>query len=93
MVEAKSKAKHSLPEQVSDYESLAKVYHPPLPAKIKAKGFESELLSYYAQPVFLIARQLERSGAGEEARHWYERALATDPDFLPAREALARLSR
>lgn len=92
LVEPKSRERHTLAEWVSDYVSLSKRYHPPSPAAVKGKGFEGELLSCYAQPAFLIGREFERNGAKRESRNWYERALATDPDFLPAREALARLS-
>jgi hypothetical protein len=46
--------------------------------------------SLYTWPPF-IGNDYERVGAKDAARTWYERALALNPDFKPARDALARL--
>ena len=87
-------SKHiTLSEMTSDNEELLKRYHPPSPRSINAESFESEILASYAQPSFRIGHEYERGGWKEEARAWYQRALAIDPNFPHVREALARLDR
>jgi Protein of unknown function (DUF2723) len=83
----------TLSEMTSDNEQLMKRYHPPSPRSINAESFESEILASYAQPSFRIGHEYERGGWKEEARAWYQRALAIDPNFPHVREALARLDR
>ncbi|HWX17227.1 MAG TPA: tetratricopeptide repeat protein, partial [Chthoniobacterales bacterium] len=68
-------------------------YHPPSPRSINAESFESEILASYAQPSFRIGHEYERGGWKEEARAWYQRVLAIDPNFPHVREALSRLDR
>ena len=45
----------------------------------------------YAWPVFRIGNDCLSGGVRDEARKWYERALAINPNFSKARDALARL--
>jgi tetratricopeptide (TPR) repeat protein len=80
-----------LDEMVRDNERLLNNYRPPSPVSINRKNFENEILTLYAQPPWRIGTEYERVGEKAEARRWYERALALDPDFPRAREALARL--
>jgi hypothetical protein len=77
----------------SDNEQLMGRYHPPSPGSINSESFESEILALYAQPAYRIGHKYERGRWKEEARAWYQRALAIDPNFPHVREALARLDR
>jgi 4-amino-4-deoxy-L-arabinose transferase-like glycosyltransferase len=83
----------TLSEMTSDNEQLMERYHPPSPGSINSESFESEILALYAQPAYRIGHKYERGGWKKEARAWYQRALAIDPNFPHVREALARLDR
>jgi len=83
----------TLSEMTNDNEQLMKRYQPPSPGSINAESFESEILASYAQPAWRIGHEYERGGWKTEARAWYQRALAIDPNFPHVREALARLDR
>jgi Protein of unknown function (DUF2723) len=83
----------TLNEMTNDNEQLMKRYHPPSDRNIHHETFESEILASYAQPAFRIGHEYERGGWKKEARTWYQRALAVDPNFPQARQALARLDR
>jgi hypothetical protein len=83
----------SLQEIVSDNEQLLNRYRLPSPRGIKVKSFESEILSLYAQPALRIGNEYERVNLRQEARTWYQRAIALDPDLPQARAALARVGR
>jgi 4-amino-4-deoxy-L-arabinose transferase-like glycosyltransferase len=83
----------TLSEMTSDNEQLMKRYHPPSPRSINAEGFESEILGLYAQPAWRIGDEYERDGWKKEARAWYQRALALDPDLPHVQQTLARLDR
>lgn len=65
--------------------------HPPAPGSVRANTFEADILNVYAYPAFSIAATCERAGLKAEARTWYERALAINPQFSQARQALARV--
>lgn len=65
--------------------------HPPAPGSVRANTFEADILNVYAYPAFTIAATCERAGLKAEARTWYERALAINPQFSQARQALARV--
>jgi hypothetical protein len=83
----------TLSEMTSDNEQLMERYHPPSYRSIKTETFESEILALYAQPASRIGDEYERGGWKKEARTWYQRALALDPDLPHVRQALARLDR
>ena len=53
--------------------------------------FEADILNVYAYPAFNIGGTCERAGLKTEARDWYQRALAINPQFPQARQALARV--
>lgn len=84
--------KGMLSQMVSDNEELMKRYRPPQPDRINAKSFESDILTLYAQPAWRIGTQYEGGGWKDEARTWYQRALAINPNLSQARQALARVS-
>jgi Protein of unknown function (DUF2723) len=65
--------------------------HSPAPGTVHLKTFEADILNIYAYPAFNIGGTCERAGLTAEARVWYQRALAINPQFSKAREALARL--
>ncbi|PYL15428.1 MAG: hypothetical protein DMF46_06100 [Verrucomicrobia bacterium] len=83
----------TLSEMTSDNEQLMKRYHPPSSRSINAESFESEILALYAQPASRIGHEYERGGWKKEARAWYQRALALDPNLPHVRQALAGLDR
>ena len=72
-------------------EQLLSRCHPPAPGSVRANTFEADILNVYAYPAFTIAATCERAGLKAEARTWYERALAINPQFSQARQALARV--
>jgi len=53
--------------------------------------FEADIISIYTYPALRLGDQCERAGLKAEARVWYERALAINPQFSQARDGLARL--
>jgi Protein of unknown function (DUF2723) len=76
---------------LSENEQLLGRCHPPAPGTVRANTFEADILNIYAYPAFNIGGICERSGLKTEARAWYQRALAINPQFSQARDALARL--
>ena len=90
LIELKSKT-ITLSQMVSDNEKLMKRYRPPSADAINTQSFESEILDLYALPAWLIGSELQIRGRKSEARAWYQRALALDPNFAPAQRALTRI--
>ena len=80
-----------LNQVANDNEQLLSRYQPPAPDAIKSKSFENNILSDYAEPALRIGKGYERRGLKQEARSWYQRAMAIHPDLPEAREALERL--
>ena len=76
---------------LAENEQLLASCRPPAPGTLRANTFEGDILSLYAYPAFNIGGTCERAGLKAEARTWYQRALAINPQFPKAREALARL--
>jgi hypothetical protein len=76
---------------LAENEQLLGRCHPPAPGTVRANTFEEDILNIYAYPPFNIGGTCERAGLKAEARAWYQRALAINPQFSKAREALARL--
>jgi hypothetical protein len=81
-----------LSQMVRDTEELIQHYRPPPPDGIKWKSFESEILSVYAEPARRIGEVYQSAGHITEARAWYQRALALDPDLPDVRQTLAKLN-
>jgi hypothetical protein len=90
IIESKSK-RFTIQEMVDDNEQLSKRYCPPAPQAIRSETFEHDILDVYAWPALRFGGEYERVGAKVEARAWYKRALAIDPDLSLAREGLARV--
>lgn len=82
----------TLAQMVSDNEELMKKYRPPKAGSINPKSFENGFLLLYANPAWQIGIEYEKAGWKTEARTWYQRALAINPDFTQAQEALARVN-
>jgi hypothetical protein len=76
---------------LAENERLFSECHPPAPGAAKMNTFEADIISIYTYPALLLGDQCDRAGLKAEARAWYERALATNPQFSQARDALARL--
>jgi hypothetical protein len=77
---------------VKDNEQLLSRYKIPSLRTVKSKTFEKEILFMYAMPALRIGSYYEMLGAKAEARDWYQRAFAIDPNPpQPARDALARV--
>jgi hypothetical protein len=89
VIEPKSKS-FTIQEMVADNERLFARYRPPSPNVVRQNTFERDLLTLYAWPALRIGNDYERVGARSEARQWYQRAFAMDPDLPGIREALAR---
>jgi dolichyl-phosphate-mannose-protein mannosyltransferase len=89
-VEPKSKT-IPLEQMISENETLLARSHPPAFEAVHRETFESDILNIYAWPAFRIGTDCERVGLAVEARNWYQRALAINPQFRQAREAIARL--
>lgn len=68
-------------------------YHVPSAADVRGRPWEQAILGDYAFPAFLVGQQYEIARQYAQARAWYSRALAIDPQMARAREALARLPR
>jgi hypothetical protein len=92
MVEPSAK-RFTMEEMVADNERLLRQYRPPAPDSIKAGSFEEQILTLYAWPALRIGNDYELVGLKSEARKWYERSLAIDPQLPQIREALARVKR
>jgi Tfp pilus assembly protein PilF len=53
--------------------------------------FEADVVSLYTFPFLRLGDACAQAGLQQEARSWYERALAINPQFSQARAAVARL--
>jgi hypothetical protein len=81
----------ALDRLLAENEQLLARCHPPAPGTVRANSFEADILSIYTYPAFNIGGICERAGLKTEARLWYQRAMAVNPQLSKAREALARL--
>jgi hypothetical protein len=90
VIKPKSK-RLSIDQMVDANDQLLKRYRPPEFSAIRPATFEHDILDVYAWPAFRFGGEYERAGARAEASRWYERALAMDPDLVPAREGMARV--
>jgi hypothetical protein len=76
---------------LAENEQLFSRCHPPSPGTARMNTFEADIISIYTYPALRLGDQCQRVGLKAEARVWYQRALATNPQFSLARDALARL--
>lgn len=76
---------------VEDAERLYARYRVPALSGVKAGTFERGVVTQYAGGPYRVGAELERAGRRDDARAWYQRALAIDPELGPARDGLARL--
>ena len=76
---------------VRENETVMSSYRVPSAAAIKPGTFETGILRRYAIPAQILGSQLERAAHLAEAKTWYERAVAIDPSFTDARDALVRI--
>jgi hypothetical protein len=75
----------------AETERLFQLYHIPDASRIKTGTYEGRVLREYAAPATFIADEYRRNGFATEAAAWYRRALAIDPSFSEAVEALRAL--
>ena len=75
---------------VNENERLLASYHIPSLATIKQESMERFILDWYALVPFRLGLQFENSKLYADARSWYQRALAIDPELF---EALAGMRR
>lgn len=88
-----SRSKPLTPDQmITENEQLLKGYHHYSLSEIKWKTFEGEIMELYAVPLWRIGHERDRAGAKDEARVWYQRALAIAPNYTQARKALRELA-
>jgi hypothetical protein len=80
-----------LRQMVVENEQLLGRYRPPSPSAIKPRSFEGAVLALYAAPSLAVGQELEKAHRYIEARSWYRRALAQDPNLDLARKALSRI--
>ena len=75
----------------ADNERLMASYHVPTFGAIKKESYERFILSYYALVPYRLGSQYEAAKRYPDARAWYERALAIDPELPEALAGLRRL--
>jgi 4-amino-4-deoxy-L-arabinose transferase-like glycosyltransferase len=76
---------------LSENEPLLNRCHPPPPGTARMDTFEASIVSLYTFPLLRLGNHCAQAGLRDEAKSWYERALAINPQFSEARDALARL--
>jgi hypothetical protein len=76
---------------LSENEHLLSRCHPPPPGSARMNTFEAEIISLYTFPFLRLGDLCKGAGRKQEARAYYQRALAINPQFSQAREALTRL--
>lgn len=82
----------SIDTMLRENEALFSRCHPPAPGMARMNTFEADIVSIYTFPLLRLGEACERVGMKDEARLWYERALAINPQFSKVREALMRLA-
>jgi len=82
----------TLPEMIADNERLLARYRPPSPSAIRPQTFERAVLTLYAIAPYMVGQDCEKLQSYAEARVWYQRAAAQDPNLTLAREALDRIA-
>ena len=72
-------------------DSALRAYRIPAAATLTARPWDRLALTDYAYVAFDVGRLFERAKRYAEARQWYQRALAIDPEHTEARAALGSL--
>ena len=80
-----------LARMLSENEQLLSRCHPPPPGTARMNTFEAEIIMIYTFPALHLGDLCVSAGLNEQARIWYQRALAVNPQSTQAREALGRL--
>ena len=81
----------SLKRLLAENEDLFARCHPPARGTARMNTFEADIVSIYTFPDLRIGDLCRQANMQKEARTWYERALAINPQLSQARDALARL--
>jgi 4-amino-4-deoxy-L-arabinose transferase-like glycosyltransferase len=76
---------------LAENEELLRHCHPPAPGTARMNTFEADIVSLYMFPPLRLGDMCARAGLKNEARAWYQRALAINPQFPQAREAIEQL--
>ncbi len=84
-------ANMTLPQMIRDNEELLSRYRLPLSSEIKPNSFEQNIIIHYAASALAVGLQCENARQLNDARKWFERALAIYPEFPQARQALTRI--
>ena len=63
----------------------------PAAGTARMNTFEADIVTIYTFPELRLGNLCEGAGLTDQARVWYQRALAINPQFSQAREALTRL--
>ncbi len=86
------KSQHrDLATMISQNEKLLGQCQPPAPGSARLDTFEADIVSLYTFAFLRLGDACAQAGLPQEARSWYERAIAINPQFSQARDALARL--
>jgi tetratricopeptide (TPR) repeat protein len=72
-------------------DAALRAYRIPNAATLPARPWDRLVLSDYAYVAFDVGRLYDHAKQLRQARQWYQRALAIDPDLSEARSALAAL--
>ncbi|HXY60158.1 MAG TPA: DUF2723 domain-containing protein [Chthoniobacterales bacterium] len=81
----------SLATVLAENEQLLNRCHAPAPGTARMNTFEADIVAIYTASWSRLGELCERAGSNDQARIWYQRALAINPQFSRAREGLARL--
>jgi dolichyl-phosphate-mannose-protein mannosyltransferase len=81
----------TLNEMTADNERLLDLYRVPALTDLNQKTFEGAILVQYAMAPYRVGEEYEQAGLNDNARAWYERALAINPDLEKARWRLGLL--
>lgn len=76
---------------LSDNEPLLNRCHPPPAGSARLDTFEASIVLLYTFPLLKLGDHCAQAGLPNEARTWYQRALAINPQFPQAIDGLARL--
>src|ERR1043166_283643 len=76
---------------LSENERLLSRCHPPAPGPARMNTFEADIVAIYTYPALRLGDLCVGAGLTEQARIWYQRALAVNPQSSQALAALERL--
>jgi hypothetical protein len=81
----------SIDALAKDNDTLLARFHPPALAAVRDRPWERAILGDYAHPAYVVGEQYEAAKDLPNARTWYLRALAIDPEDVPSRNAMRRI--